>query len=715
MFSSAQTKRKFWYIRVLNSGGRSSVVLWKKDARGKHEPFSDSPKSAQVKNPWGPLFSCKVKDIKHKGEEVKVMAFENSKRQSASCDVDLFCPISFETNPFTQKISCLRVSKLQVLADYLNLLPKAQGFDQHDELIYEENGIRKDQTGTTETVIKDHGGELKELENFISLARAYSVKTVNSVTKDDGNVKRKSSENSGHSAPEKVTKLGRQEKNKEKELKDAEGLEQRFSSGYVGFKDIPLSSLRVYPPLKKKLITFKVTGIANSIRERPDPAKICMTVAPDPDQSTEEETTKFVVIGGTHTLAALKELDRRGDLDKINVLKDKLIPSVIVNISDQDLMLYGNIRSNDIASEYVRKPRAQDLVKLFENYLDNPSKGLKVITRMLRIQSVSAEEAAAVLRLVNWKKDNFLKLTDVFTKYEHFETRDIEEKKKNSTNMNHKMLAKGQTAKISASMLVNVSRLEESWFANEIHRVLYQEISLQGLIQEGSDRRLRADLITKVLNISEYGSFSDLQEKNPDKFRLENLDSFLGAKVEPDDAKGKLLRQYVKDSLAETSTSDVNKQASVKFECIDRLNVTNEDFLVLLVRDHLDDNLVEEILLRENPSMLIFQSEKYQALTLSKIRGENKWCVPIIFERGNEVKDDESPHIVENIIFCILVGIGKQVILEPPLKMFNGPLTQNLGSVVDRLTSNGNQIRISSELELISVHQDLNSSKEVSW
>ena len=296
-------------------------------------------------------------------------------------------------------------------------------------------------------------------------------------------------------------------------------MERKFVESYAGFADITLENLRVMPDLNKTINPFKVVGISHEMCQRPDPSLICLTVAPDPayhepnlptdnsesgeksappdsnshnkvdetfQHSAEEVPKHYVAIGGLHTLTALKSMKTKGKTVELNrLLSNEMVPCVIVNTNDKDILIYGNARCKELESKFISKPRSQDLLKIYENYLDKPEHGKKVIKRMLKIQDVHQSEQAAILRFIEWGKAPFLTLRQVFGLYETYETLDVMEKSSGS-GANNKRLAKGETKKISGKLLVGISNMDPEDFMKKAAAVIYQEVTLKSLIEKDS-------------------------------------------------------------------------------------------------------------------------------------------------------------------------------------------------------------------------------------
>ena len=60
MLSTAQTNRRFWYLKVLKVEENYNLSLWTKNSKNKHESYSTDPKNKKAKCSWGRIVSCSL-------------------------------------------------------------------------------------------------------------------------------------------------------------------------------------------------------------------------------------------------------------------------------------------------------------------------------------------------------------------------------------------------------------------------------------------------------------------------------------------------------------------------------------------------------------------------------------------------------------------------------------------------------------------------------
>ena len=433
-------------------------------------------------------------EILRDGVKWKVLSFTNQKGQEAKFNILSLDPLASEINMFTQKIASLKVRSSNLLAFLLNILPKAADFSEHDENLHTAIGSPVESDIASE--LNEHGGSIEDLKMLIDLAKEHAVHCDNPSSSTP--LKRHLAKTIPDPIKAKVTKVDKREEKRTVELTDPDGLEKRFVECYTGFEDVALENLRPLPSLLKSVNTFKVEGIVKSILERPDPSLVCMTVAPDEEVQRQVGVRNYVVIGGIHTLLAFKRLESKGLLKNIHMFKEGLIPCVIVNTTDTDLLIYGRMRTKQLGSEFISPPRPQDLLKIFENYIDQPQrKGKKILSRLLTIQDVSQPESAAIQRLIQWRKEAYMLLLEVLKAYEYYETKDIHETR-NRGSVNKKKLTKGQTLKLTAKMLIGLSNLDEESFIEMASSVLEQKVSLKSLVEPDPTEPRESDLAAEA-------------------------------------------------------------------------------------------------------------------------------------------------------------------------------------------------------------------------
>ena len=252
--------------------------------------------------------------------------------------------------------SLITRSKADLLGLLLSTLQKAEGFCQHHSELHTSEGLRLDHKGVSETDLESGGGNLEELKTFVENAKSSAVeidrvnplKRFFSSSTRDGSVKRRVHQD--------------RESKFVEEVGDKDGVEKKYSNAFCGSVDIKLESLEVDPVLKTKIRHFHVDGLKNAMLSRYDPSLLCIVVRPVDIEKYDKyhpEHSKYYVIQGLHSFRALQLLMKEGKLNRLPGMKEGFITVTLVNVDDSELLLYGHLRGNALASSFIKKPQPQ--------------------------------------------------------------------------------------------------------------------------------------------------------------------------------------------------------------------------------------------------------------------------------------------------------------------------------------------------------------------
>ena len=153
----------------------------------------------------------------------------------------------------------------------------------------------------------------------------------------------------------------------EEEAQSKEGVERMYSDSFSCGADMELSALEVDPTLQTRISVFHIEGLKREMLLRFCPSLISIVVRPADISSynpNHPERSKFYVVQGLHSFKALQTIQREGKLHRLPGMGDGKVTVTIVNIEDKELILYGHMRSNSLASTFVRKPQPQVKGKL---------------------------------------------------------------------------------------------------------------------------------------------------------------------------------------------------------------------------------------------------------------------------------------------------------------------------------------------------------------
>ena len=238
-----------------------------------------------------------------------------------------------------------------------NILPNAKGFSKEHDQLYFPNGLRKDKKGQTEEDLNSHGGSLQELELFIKNAMdsAEAILNTNTITRYLTPVSRQQTV--------KTTKRKNTTDDKFKdEVKDKEGIERRYSSSFTGSIDVNIDLLEIDPVLQTQVRFFHVQGLKSSMRMRFDPSLLCIVVRPanlEKHDPNKPECSQYYVIQGVNSFKAVSELKKEGKIHLLKGINSGLLTVTVVNVEDIDLIHYGHLRGNSLASAFIKKPGPQ--------------------------------------------------------------------------------------------------------------------------------------------------------------------------------------------------------------------------------------------------------------------------------------------------------------------------------------------------------------------
>ena len=267
-------------------------------------------------------------------------------------------PLLEQVSPLGQRVqSMVTEGKLDLLADYFSLLNKAESFSNHHPGVFLKDGFRRDGQGIQEQDLVRKGGSSEHFSSFLTAAKASAHKC------QDGG---KTGDMSKRKAGEEIRRVKKckptAEQRQSEEISDHKGVEKKYSNSFIGSADVSLSLMEVDPVLKKKVRYFHVIGIKKEIMRRFDPSLLSITVRPK-DMTTfnsqDPGNSQYYVVQGIHSFRALQEIEREGKLRELSTVRDGLVTVHVVNIEDKELVLYGNVRSNSLASVFVRKPQPQ--------------------------------------------------------------------------------------------------------------------------------------------------------------------------------------------------------------------------------------------------------------------------------------------------------------------------------------------------------------------
>ena len=256
---------------------------------------------------------------------------------------------------FGQQIqSLLTKSKLELLAYLFSLLPSSEGFQGHHSDLHDAHGRMKGSESQTQELVK-LGGTEEDLVNFIQNANLSAVEVGHS-----SSVKRSLEVSKNAPQPRKKNKSA-DVKFKE-EVDDREGVERKYSDSFSCSLDLEISSLEVDPILRTRVNFFHVEGLKTEMLRRFDPTLLCIAVRPEDVSKYDPKNpqlSRYCVIQGVHSFRALQSFQKENKLHRLPGMAGGMVTVTVVNVEETDLILYGHLRSNALASTFVRRPQPQ--------------------------------------------------------------------------------------------------------------------------------------------------------------------------------------------------------------------------------------------------------------------------------------------------------------------------------------------------------------------
>jgi hypothetical protein len=260
---------------------------------------------------------------------------------------------------FTQQVlSLISKSKTDLLGLLFSTLPTAQDFGQHNSYLHDSLGLRLDHKGVTKESLEKCGGSIEDLKMFVESARDSAVSI-------EQPLKRYFKTYSG----EKTLKVAKTSHNREskyeEEVKDRDGVERKYSNAFCGSLDVKLEAMELDPVLRSKISYAHVEGLKKDIVSRFDPSMLCIVVRSTDVESyrekveTSPDECKYYVIQGLHSFLALQQLNKDGKLCKLPGMEGGYVTVSLVNVDQPELLLYGHLRGNALASTFIRKPQPQ--------------------------------------------------------------------------------------------------------------------------------------------------------------------------------------------------------------------------------------------------------------------------------------------------------------------------------------------------------------------
>ena len=679
--------RSAWHMQVTKTEGVAKVTLMYKNTKGRIAPYSKSTSNATVKYSWGTPINCEYQATKSDLDTIGQFKFTSKKNDTVLFkEKDLN---SFEggTTNFSKRVAALVVdSKQSLLAKYLSLMVHCKGFIHHREGIHSDEGFLVDVQGQEEILV-ELGGSLEDFSEFVKFAldSAKDIQRVSVAGQDITNFfgPEVGKENSS-AKKSKKTKSERINDLEDAELKDAQGLEKEYQSSFVGIANIPLKNLNISRDLDVKINPFRVQHIIKSMKQKYDPSLSVAVVCPEVGQTVSDlqnlgQLQQFVVVQKIHTIAAFKELDKNNDFCKLTSHQNGTVLCFVLSTNSAGMIQYGNIRANEIQNQFLKKTRPQDFLRVYQSLSErkNPSSSMKATERMIRLLRVGPNESCAIRKLCGWSLIPFAKLMIVISKFERYETLDVDEF---TCRGFQQKLAHGDRNYMPNYMFRELGKMDENYFLTVHEKILNNECSLKHFLEEYSMNQ-QINKVSDVLSIlSGYKEYESLVNAYPGRFEHDNIKKYIGADIKNGTKNRQALdlQSYYK-FVMEGSEKDFVKDTNFeKYEDFDQLMEEKKYFhdVDMVVLKMVDDNkdialsLVNHSLRSEKSKwarLIMLPGEAQQFEILTYLRDQNEECVksiPLMFHQNSVLSGD----IHENVCFAVLFGRFSELL--PPINRY---------------------------------------------
>ena len=607
-----------------------------------------------------------------------------------------------------------------LLAKYFSHLVQSRGFSKFMEEKHSDEGLVK------EVILRESGdinlghGSVKELVDFIDLAKEHAIIIGANVT-EEGRVdllnpiikqKRISDYYAADTPPKKMNKSEAVEHNFRKESQDVTGLEQQLVSKYSGFVKISLDKLSVSEKLALPVNDMEVAALAESMSQRFNPALCVLTVTGEDE--VFDDDNNYSVIDGVHRLKALKLLDSQGRFDQLPGIKDRKIECfALTSTGDPAIDNYCNLRSNDQCSQFQSKSSLHELIYVFSFLNKSYKDGVKALTameRMSKLRKIGADELTSLRKISNWPEVTLGHLIDVLKKFERYQTTD-------ATGRGNKMrLQKGEKMPLPKKMFKMLSKCSAELFEIHHERILNRELSLKEVLQNSEEILANQKIKATFAKEAEVASFEVLQKKYPGKINENVTKSFVGAVTGKNrNIAGMLLERFV------SGLNDENLKETIQTEELETVfdfgldKLATFDIVVYnILNDQPDyiDSVIDSVGLQRKGYMavlIVLHSDKEHRRVISKLdywtTQNSMEVVQILFEKKIDTCNQEGL-VQENLQFAVL--FGKFHIFHPPLRVLNAEMKTSLKDVIEKIAPPASKIAVvlTGSQEIVNIHKD---------
>ena len=703
---SPRKARWSWFPYVIKLQDTYSVRLGYKSTRGKVSEFSAAKENGSTKIPFDTPVLCQYTMATESGESFPVMQVTSKRREVRQLRMNhLNCFEAGNNNAFSRRVSAMVVDKREeLLAQFLTLLSYSKDFSSHREDVHTDEGEELDD-------VIDNDGLLssEDMKNEYGMFRRAAIESAKIVDRQRADIrqyltiKRKADGSASGGTGPKKSELTVVKEKERKELEDETGLEKEYQKSYIGFAHIPLENIEIAPDLVNNLNEINVDVIVQSIIDKYDPAQAIPVICPEDNQEAFDikkhaNHHKFVAVQKIHLVAAFKKLDKEGKFATLRGHSRRTVPCYVLNISGSGLIHYGNMRANDIGSQFSRETMPQDLLRTFYalSSKEGSESAQKVIDRMASLAKIGLKEISALKKLCNWTNPNLAALMEVLSWYERYESMDPKPKGYQQS------LAQGKKMIMPRVLFRQLGKINEQFFFENYQKILKNESSLKTCLDD-FELCNKMDKVTAALSmLAEYKPYENLKLEYPGKFEFENLKHFFGADIKKDGVKNKeaIELQIYFEKVVHGQDEDKLSVHIVQFQ---ELTLLLEDQIlesyptVIIdvnkdIRSETDavlDLLQRRVLVKtkEQATIALFPTEECQFRALSSLRNSGivDMKVKPLFFNGYA---HESGDFTENLRCGVLFG---SFAIISPLNMYYDSLS-DIHEIILKICPDGSNI-----------------------
>ena len=162
-----------------------------------------------------------------------------------------------------------------------------------------------------------------------------------------------------------------------------------------------------------------------------------------------------------------------------------------------------------------------------------------VLERYAKLLLIGKDDLTSLKKMIQWPKQSFKQLTEVLQRFEVYSTLDA------TGSGNAGRIAQGLKAKVTGTLLGQISKINPADFTHHCRSILNQEKSLCAVLKELKEKKKVDDVKEMACNEAQVKSFEVLQTTYPGKFRDSVINSYVGADCKQTNKPGDMLAKYV--------------------------------------------------------------------------------------------------------------------------------------------------------------------------